>query len=73
MRGRREVTTGRRLSASHGSLGTDCGEDRQERVVREDDRQSCKGGKDEREGGGSFQSNLIILSLNILFYLLIVV
>lgn len=35
VQGWREVTAGRRLSASHGSLGTDCGEDNQERGVRE--------------------------------------
>lgn len=35
VQGRREVTAGRRLSASHGSLGTDCGEDSQEGGVRE--------------------------------------
>lgn len=35
VQGRREVTAGRHLSASHGSLGTDYGEDSQERVVKE--------------------------------------
>jgi len=35
---RREVTGGRHLSAFHGSLGTDCGEDSQERAVREGER-----------------------------------
>lgn len=45
--GRREVTAGRRLSASHGSLGTDCGEDGQERGVREKERTTGRDTKEE--------------------------
>lgn len=59
--GQSEVTGGRRLSAFHGSLGTDCGEDSQERAVR--GRENDRVRKGEWEGRLQYMRNAIFLYL----------
>lgn len=63
MLGRREVTAGRRLSASHSSLGTDCGEDSQERAVRERERERVRMTEVKRQNVREVNLKSIFVSL----------
>lgn len=59
MQGRCEVTAGRCLSASLGSLGTDYGDDSQEKIARERESDRRERTKEERKKKGTLAKTII--------------